>query len=147
MTVYFSVHTSRPLCSSPSPFPPNTPHFFHTEWKAHWLQSIQEEKLKIKDFNLQVMKCVMKCRFIVIAIPGTYKAVSIILIFFFFFLVWQKKLVSTSHGAILSTAGSTQRKESRLKIIQSECVSAVFVNSRKNNHLYFWDMEGEAQKI
>lgn len=77
----------------------------------------------------------MKCRFIVIAILGTYKAVLIFLIFFF--LVWQKKLVFTSHGAIHSTAGSTQRKESRLKIIQSEWVSAVFVNSRKNNRLYF----------
>lgn len=140
MSVSFSVNISLPLPSSPSPFHNSTRNVFQTEGKAHCLWSIQEEKFKIKDFNLKAMKYVMKCRFIVVAIPDTDKAVLI-----YFFLVWQKKPVSTFHGAKHYTTASTRRKESRLKIIQSYRVSAVFVNSRKNHHLYFWDT-GEAQK-
>lgn len=104
MIVYFSVHTSPPLLSSPSPSPPNTPDFFHTEWKAHWLQSIQEEKFKIKDFNLKVMKCVMKCRFI--AIPGTYKAVLIFLIFF-----WYGRRNQYPHPMVLNTLQQIAHRE------------------------------------
>lgn len=47
MTVYFSMYTSSPPTSSPSPFPVSPTHadIFHTEWKV---QSIQEEKFKEK---------------------------------------------------------------------------------------------------
>lgn len=106
MTVYFSVHISLPLPSSPRPFPPNTPYFSHTEWKGHWLQSIQEEKFKTKDFNLKVMKCLMKCRFLVIAIPGTYKAVLIFLILF-----WYSRKKQHPHPMVLNTLQQVEHRE------------------------------------
>lgn len=96
MSVSFSVNISLPLPSSPSPSHNSTRNFFQTEGKAHCLRSIQEEKFKIKEFNLKVMKYVMKCRFIVVAIPDTYKAVSI-----FFF--WYGRRNQYPHSMVLNT--------------------------------------------
>lgn len=78
----------------------------------------------------------MKCKFIVIAIPTIYKAATFPTSFFFF--VWYVRRNQYPHPIVLNILQQVAHEEKSPDCRpQSDLVSAVFVNLRKNNHLCF----------